>query len=118
MYLENIVMNRLFKFTLLLLLSIIVFQSCENYDEYKIPNDLKVQDFVWKGLNLYYLWQADVPNLADNRFTGQNDLNTFLYGYSNPNDLFQHLLNKPVSLYPTPGEAIDRFSVIFQITHN
>jgi carboxyl-terminal processing protease len=106
-------MKRIFKFTLLLFLIVFAFQGCEDYNDVKTPSDLNVQDFIWKGLNLYYLWQADVPDLADDRFQGQQDLNTFLYGYANPNDLFQHLLNKPVSFYPTPGEAIDRFSVIF-----
>lgn len=39
-------------------------------------------------------------------------MNNFLTGYSNPNDLFQHLLNKPASQFPE-REAIDRFSVLF-----
>jgi carboxyl-terminal processing protease len=64
-------------------------------------------------LNLYYLWQSDVNNLADDRFANQSDLNTFLYGFTQPENLFQQLLNKPKSLYPNPGDAIDRFSVIF-----
>ena len=40
--------------------------------------NLEVQNFIWKGLNLYYLWQANVPNLADNRFSNQTELNNFL----------------------------------------
>ena len=76
--------------------------SCEK-DDNDVPDNLDVQDFVWKGLNLYYLWQADVPDLADSRFSSQNDLNAFLYGYPDPADLFEHLLNRPT----------DRFSVIF-----
>ncbi|WP_264846850.1 S41 family peptidase [Capnocytophaga catalasegens] len=30
--------------------------------------DYQIKDFIWKGLNTYYLWQEDVPDLADNRF--------------------------------------------------
>jgi len=81
-------------------------------DDNKVPEDIAIQNFVWKGLNLYYLWQADVPNLSDSRFANQSDLNQFLYSYSDPKNLFQNLLNKPRSLFPNPGEAIDRFSVI------
>lgn len=88
------------------------FQSCDVQNDNEVPEDIAVQNFIWKGLNLYYLWQADVPNLADSRFNNQSDLNQFLYGYSDPNNLFQNLLNKPRSLFPNPGEAIDRFSVI------
>jgi len=99
------------KYLILLLLSITVLQSCEDHDDQKVPNDLAVNDFVWKGLNLYYLWQADVADLADSRFSDQNDLNSFLYGHSDPKNLFQHLLFKPKSLFPE-SQAIDRFSVI------
>lgn len=87
--------------------------GCEVQDDNEVPKEIEVQNFVWKGLNLYYLWQKDVPDLADNRFANQSDLNSFLSQYSDPKVLFQNLLNKPVSQYPTPGEAIDRFSVIF-----
>jgi hypothetical protein len=38
---------------------------------------LEVQDFVWKGLNQFYLWQEDVPNLSDDRFASQDELNVF-----------------------------------------
>lgn len=88
------------------------FQSCEVQNDNEVPEDIAVQNFIWKGLNLYYLWQTDVPNLADSKFNNQSDLNQFLYGYSDPNNLFQNLLNKPRSLFPNPGEAVDRFSVI------
>jgi len=90
-----------------------MLQSCEDTNDKAPSASIEVQDFVWKGLNLYYLWQADVSNLGDKRFTDQKDFNNFLYGYSDPESLFQNLLNKPVSLFPASGEAIDRFSVIF-----
>lgn len=76
----------------------------------RTPAQLQVNDFVWKGLNELYLWQGDVANLADDRFSSQEELNSYLEGYSNPEDLFQDLLNKPVSKYPS--NAIDRFSWI------
>lgn len=106
-------MKKIYKFTLLLFLTVLAFQSCEDFDDVATPTDLQVNNFIWKGLNLYYLWQADVPNLDDKWLQNQKDLNSFLYGYSNPSDLFQDLLNKPVSKFPNAGEAIDRFSVIF-----
>ncbi|MFY8214317.1 MAG: S41 family peptidase [Flavobacterium sp.] len=92
---------------------VFAFQSCEVLEDNKVPEDIAINNFVWKGLNLYYLWQSDVNNLADDRFANQSDLNTFLYGFPQPENLFQQLLNKPKSLYPNPGDAIDRFSVIF-----
>ena len=30
--------------------------------------DLRIRDFIWKGLNQYYLWQEEVSNLQDKPF--------------------------------------------------
>ena len=92
-----------FKITLLLFLAFFTFQSCEDADDVAPPANLEVNDFVWKGLNLYYLWQAEVPNLGDNKFATQTDLNNFLKGYTEPEDLFDALRVDP---------SIDRFSWI------
>lgn len=100
------------KFLVLLMLLALAMPSCENQHDNDVPNDIAVNNFVWKGLNLYYLWQADVPNLSDSRFEDQSQLNAFLYNYSNPSNLFQDLLNKPSSKF-SADQAIDRFSVIF-----
>ncbi len=96
---------------LILILFLGLFIGCTKDDSNVVPKDLEVNNFIWKGLNLYYLWQADVPNLADSRFGNQEQLNTFLRNNSNSNDFFYSLLNKPARLNPTG--AIDRFSVIF-----
>jgi carboxyl-terminal processing protease len=105
-------MKTSFKIILLAFLALFVFQSCEDMDDVAAPPTLEINDFIWKGLNLYYLWQADVPNLADNRFANQANLNTFLSGYPKPETLFESLLYKPESLYPKKGEYVDRFSWI------
>lgn len=81
-------------FTLVALLFIGI--SC-NKEENAIPQDIQIQNFIWKGLNAFYFWQQDVDNLADDRFTSQEQLNTFLEGYPQPDELFYSLLNN----YPT-----------------
>ncbi|MCM0668432.1 S41 family peptidase [Flavobacterium tyrosinilyticum] len=100
------------KSILLLFLFAFSLQSCEDQDDVAAPADLQINNFIWRGLNEVYLWQADVPNLADGRNL-QPDFNQFLRGYSHPEDLFEDLLNKPVSKYPN-GDAIDRFSWIVE----
>jgi len=92
------------KITLLvftLVIGAITLQSCEDLDDNAVP----VNDFIWKGLNLYYLWQADVPNLADDKFSNQEQLNRFLESYPTPTALFEDLLYQ--------RGVVDRFSVIF-----
>jgi carboxyl-terminal processing protease len=96
-------MKTSFKIIFLAFLALFIFQSCEDMDDVAAPPTLEINDFIWKGLNLYYLWQADVPNLADNRFANQSDLNAFLKGYSKPEELFDAL---------RVDKSIDRFSWI------
>ena len=80
--------------------------SCEKQDDLSIPKDLEVNNFVWKGLNLYYLWQEEVADLDDDRFANQGELNAFLSNadYANPVNLFNDL---------RIDNSIDRFSVIY-----
>lgn len=101
------------KFKLIIIFFLVVFglQSCQDNDDIGAPAYLEVNDFIWKGLNLYYLWQADVPNLADDKFKTQTQLNNFLSGYPKPENLFESLLYKPASLNPAE-ETVDRFSWI------
>ena len=68
--------------------------SCTN-DDINIPEEIEVQDFIWKGLNLYYFWQEDVPDLANDRFSNQGQLNNFLNNYDDPKDLFDALKFNP-----------------------
>ncbi|WP_299063601.1 S41 family peptidase [uncultured Polaribacter sp.] len=89
------------KFIKTSLLIIIIFtNSCTK--EHEIPSNIVEHDFVWKGLNAYYYWQSDKPDLADTRFRNQNQLNDFSQSFSSPEEIFENLLNK----------SKDRFSVI------
>lgn len=96
-------MRTAFKFTLLFFIATFTLQSCQDNDDVAPPASLEIQDFIWKGMNLYYLWQADVPNLDDDRFADQTALNSFLKDYPVPEDLFNALRVNP---------STDRFSWI------
>jgi carboxyl-terminal processing protease len=98
-------MKPIFKYLLSFAFAIFALLSCQNEDQDDVaaPVNIEVQNFVWKGLNLYYLWQADVPNLSDTKFKNQTELNSFLTGYPKPEDLFNSLL---------VDKSIDRFSWI------
>jgi len=96
-------MNTNFKYIILFLFVFFTFQSCQDQDDVAAPNKLEVQNFIWKGLNLYYLWQADVPNLSDTKFANQTELNKFLTGYPEPEVLFDAL---------RVDQSIDKFSWI------
>lgn len=100
-------MKKFIPFFILLLLLLITAQACQKDQDDTIVGsssstaNLEVQNFIWKGLNQYYLWQTDVANLADNRFANQAALDAFLTNYKVPQDLFDALRVSP---------TIDRFS--------
>lgn len=54
--------------------------------------NLDVQDFMWKSLNLWYFWQAEVPNLADDRFSSDAEYTEFLQSEANPTDFLENQL--------------------------
>ncbi|EGV44006.2 carboxyl-terminal protease [Bizionia argentinensis JUB59] len=80
-----------------------IFMGCsEDLDDNPTPtNDLN--GFVWRGLNTYYLYKDNVPDLANNRFASGN-YQAYLNSYSSPEDLFNHLKYQP--------QTVDRFSWI------
>lgn len=94
-------MKKLFALLGVLMVSAFALQGCDDLDDTDVP----VYDFVWKGMNLYYLWKDEVPALRDGRFSNQGELNSYLQGFSSPENLFGSLLYQP--------EKVDRFSVIF-----
>lgn len=55
-------------------------------------DDVEVQSFMWQAMNLWYFWQQDVPDLADNRFSSDPEFTAFLAETPDPNDLMERLL--------------------------
>ena len=55
-------------------------------------------------MNSVYLYNANVPDLADDRFVTDLDYNSFLDGFSSPETLFESLIYD--------RENVDRFSII------
>mgnify|MGYP001812103076 FL=1 len=53
---------------------------------------LEIQDFIWGGLNIWYLWQPNVANLADDRFSSEEEYVEFLNSEPVPEELFESLL--------------------------
>ncbi len=87
---------------LMLLLGLVIFSSCSNEDdtppvveenpEEETPaltrEDFPVQDFMYLGMNLYYLYKADIPELADDYFTTMTQYVDYLAANPVPEDFF------------------------------
>lgn len=89
-------MNILYKRIFLLIIPFLFLQSCQDNDDHlQEPTTLDANRFIWKAMNQLYLWQANVPDLADNRFATNDDFEIYLNQYSDPKNLFQNLLYLP-----------------------
>ncbi len=73
----------------ILLLSATLLQNCARKES--IPADIEINDFIWKGMNAYYLYQDQIPDLADRRFGSDSQLNPYLRSFDTPT-LFNSLL--------------------------
>ncbi len=81
------------KLPFLALLAILCF-SCNNDDDVVLTpssDDVTVQDFMWKAMNLWYFWQAEVPDLADTRFTSNQEYTEYLQATPDPADFIESL---------------------------
>ena len=74
------------------LICLLLLACSKNDDSFNVPSNLVVQDFMWKAMNYWYFWQADVPDLQDNAFSTESDYNTFLASEENPTDFYNNQL--------------------------
>ncbi|MDY0779673.1 S41 family peptidase [Tenacibaculum sp. IB213877] len=88
---------------LTLFLCILIASSCSKTEN--IPNDIKINDFVWRGMNAYYLWQPNVPNLSDRQFSNREQLNNYLASYTSPDALFYDVLYYPEEYPQDPNRT-------------
>ena len=58
----------------------------------EVTQDIEIQDFIWQGMNLYYLWQENVPNLDDDRFSTDKEYVAFLKATPDPEEFFEKLI--------------------------
>lgn len=76
-------------------LTFLLFIGCskDNDDEIPVvPNEVTVQNFMWRAMNLWYFWQEDVPTLSDTRFATNTEFETYLAQYPDPEVFFESQL--------------------------
>ena len=59
-----------------------------------LEGELQISDFVWEGLNEYYYWQEEVPNLADSKTSDEKTYAQFINDNSDPDAFFDSLLHE------------------------
>ncbi len=88
---------------LLITISFIATGCFEDNDDNTISTN-EINDFVWKGMNAFYLYKDNIPDLANNRFPGDAEYTDYLNTFSKPEDLFESLIFQRAT--------VDRFSWI------
>lgn len=95
---------KIFKISLFSLLTLCLATSCfEDQDDNAIV-ETDISDFVWKGMNAFYLYKEEIADLANTRFASNEDYRAYLNGFSGPENLFENLIFQ--------RQTVDRFSLI------
>lgn len=76
----------------LLLLFVFILWGCDRSTGPVVEEATAEKQFVWNGLNLWYFWQSDVHNLADDRFSDDQELYAFLNDFPTEREVFNALL--------------------------
>ncbi|RLD25702.1 MAG: peptidase S41, partial [Bacteroidetes bacterium] len=89
-------------FLLLLTVSTLLV-SCfkDNDDSIQPASAVEIQEFIWRGLNFFYLFKADTPELADDAFATNDEFISFLSTFDSPESFFDFLKSPQ-----------DRFSIL------
>ena len=92
------------KILLLAFVAAFTVTSCfEDLDDNSIASS-DIKDFVWKGMNAVYLYKSEIPDLANDRFSTNEEYANYLIDFESPEALFESLLYLP--------DDVDRFSRI------
>jgi len=81
----------------------------EDFDDNTIASS-DIKDFVWKGMNAVYLYKSEIQDLANDRFSTNEEYSSYLADFESPESLFESLLYLP--------ETVDRFSIITDNYYN
>lgn len=89
---------KIHKILILITLLILGFSSCQDDRDDNVSNineladQVDIKDFIWKAMNIFYVYKSDSPDLADDRFESTPDYLDFLESIESPSDFFNSLL--------------------------
>ncbi len=89
---------KVFKFLITSALSLLILSSCqEDRDDNitninELANQENIKDYIWKAMNIFYVYKSDAEDLANDRFENTQDYREFLNSIDSPPDFFFSLL--------------------------
>lgn len=86
-------MKKLSCLLLLIITSLSVSSCFKDLDDERIEaSDQDIQGFIYKVMSKHYLYKAEKPVLADEKFPNKAELDAYLNTFNSPEDLFRDLL--------------------------
>ncbi|EDM44049.1 hypothetical protein SCB49_10677 [unidentified eubacterium SCB49] len=77
-----------------LLLTLTLTSCFEDIDDIEqIASNSEINDFIYRGLNYYYLYKADTPELANDAFASNEAKVEFIDSFNTPEAIFSYLLS-------------------------
>ncbi|MBV1925135.1 MAG: peptidase S41 [Dokdonia sp.] len=70
-------------------------------DEIRPASTVEIADFIYRGLNYWSIYKSDVSDLANDRFSSENEKKAFLNTFETPEEAFEALTS-----------TRDRFSIL------
>ncbi len=80
-----------FKPILLALVLLLVSSCFEDQDDNGVFAS-EINDFVWKGMNALYLYKSNIPDLANDRFSSDEEYADYLNSFDTPEQIFESLI--------------------------
>lgn len=71
--------------------ALLFLTACSNDSEIVVPEDVTVQDFMWRSMNFWYFWQGEVPVLADSQLDNADSYTSLLQSQATPEDFFESI---------------------------
>lgn len=97
-------MKKWLTYTVLAIITIVTVSSCSEDNDDVFAGDNAIKNFVYRGMNAFYLYKPDVAVLADGTFETIEELEEFHQPFETPESFFESLIFDRTN--------IDKFSVI------
>ena len=98
-------MKTLLKYILVSLIALATLSSCFEDNDDVFAGKSEINNFIYRGMNAFYLYKPDIDVLANDRFANIEELEAFHAQFSSPEEFFETLV--------FDRARTDRFSVVF-----
>ncbi|KQC33445.1 peptidase S41 [Nonlabens sp. YIK11] len=95
---------KLFKSLFIIIASIGILSSCAEDNDDQFASDRIVKNFIYRGMNTFYLYKSNVDVLDNDRFATTAELENYHSQFDSPESFFESLI--------FDRERTDRFSII------